>query len=293
MSKTKFAAFILTHGRADDVLTYDTLRRCGYTGKIYLLVDNEDSQAEKYVAKYGREVIIFDKTEAAKTVDTCDNQLRRDSVVYARNANFEIARRMGITHFLQLDDDYPRLYWAFNNRGEYQTTNNTVKLNFLDDIIAACVQFLDTTPAKTVCFAQAGDFIGGGDGSMRKFIDQKWFSRKAMNSFFFRTDRPVIFRGRVNDDVNLYVEGGRRGDLFATIPRLRVQQPATQTRDGGCTDVYKDFGTYIKSFYSVMVAPSCVSIRIFNGAVHPRIHHAVTWNNACPVILDEKYRKQS
>ena len=43
MSKTKFAAFILTHGRADDVLTYDTLRRCGYTGKIYLLVDNEDS----------------------------------------------------------------------------------------------------------------------------------------------------------------------------------------------------------------------------------------------------------
>ena len=33
-----FAAFILTHGRADNVITYNTLRKQGYTGKIILLI---------------------------------------------------------------------------------------------------------------------------------------------------------------------------------------------------------------------------------------------------------------
>ncbi|MEW3551668.1 hypothetical protein MZV21_26770 [Escherichia coli] len=34
-----FCAFILTHGRPDKVLTYRTLRRAGYTGKIFIVVD--------------------------------------------------------------------------------------------------------------------------------------------------------------------------------------------------------------------------------------------------------------
>lgn len=37
-----FCAFILTHGRPGKVLTYRTLRRAGYTGKIFIVVDDED-----------------------------------------------------------------------------------------------------------------------------------------------------------------------------------------------------------------------------------------------------------
>ncbi|EFI4081186.1 TPA: hypothetical protein J5F60_004390 [Escherichia coli] len=37
-----FCVFILTHGRPDKVLTYRTLRRAGYTGKIFIVVDDED-----------------------------------------------------------------------------------------------------------------------------------------------------------------------------------------------------------------------------------------------------------
>ena len=48
-----FAAFILTHGRADNVITYNTLRKQGYTGKIILLIDNEDAQIDDYKRKYG------------------------------------------------------------------------------------------------------------------------------------------------------------------------------------------------------------------------------------------------
>jgi hypothetical protein len=286
----KFATFILTHGRADSVLTYDALKRSGYTGSIYLLVDNEDKQVDKYIDNYGDEVLIFDKKKVAESVDACDNYGKRNSVVFARNYNFAIARELGLSHFWQLDDDYPTFHWSMTNDLEYLTTTTESVIKNLDPVVDACLEFLDASDAASVAFAQGGDFIGGGGGRFVKLAQQGFFSRKVMNSFFFRTDRQATFRGRVNDDVNLYVECGRRGQLFATVPRLRIQQPATQAKSGGCTDVYLDLGTYIKSFYSVLVAPSCVKISRM-GVTHKRIHHAVTWKNACPAIIDEKHRK--
>jgi len=285
----EFAAFILTHGRADRVLSHHALRKCGYTGRIYLLVDDEDKQLDEYVDRYGDEVIVFDKKRVAKTVDACDNYGKRNSVVFARNHNFTVAREMGLTHFLQLDDDYSQFGWATNNNGDYITSD--VVTHRLDMIFDACLDFLDESKATSVAFGQGGDFIGGGEGRFARLAKQGGFSRKAMNSFFFRADDDVTFRGRVNDDVNLYVECGRRGQLFVTIPRLRLWQPQTQTESGGCTDIYLEMGTYIKSFYSVLVAPSCVKIAAM-GSKHRRIHHMVQWPHACPAIVSEKHRKK-
>lgn len=207
----KFATFILTHGRADRVLSYHALKKGGYTGQIYLLVDDEDKQAEQYIDRFGDEVIIFDKKKVAQSVDACDNYGKRNSVVFARNYNFIIARELGLTHFWQLDDDYPQFGWAMNNQGDYITSDVVTKR--LDSIIEACLDFLDDSKATSVAFAQGGDFIGGGEGRFARLAKSGGFSRKAMNSFFFRSDAQVTFRGRVNDDVNLYVECGRRGSF--------------------------------------------------------------------------------
>ena len=56
------------------------------------------------------------------------------------------------------------------------------------------------------------------------------------------------------------------------------------------TDVYLDSGTYVKSFYTVMMAPSCVEIRRL-GPVNQRYHHSISWDHAVPKILNERYRK--
>ena len=65
--KRNFAVFILTHGRADKVITYHTLRRSGYSGKIYLILDDEDTQKDRYKEIYSEnEIIVFSKEEAAK-----------------------------------------------------------------------------------------------------------------------------------------------------------------------------------------------------------------------------------
>ena len=44
-----FAVFILTHGRAKQQKTVKTLKRCGYTGRLYLIVDDEDKELDEYM----------------------------------------------------------------------------------------------------------------------------------------------------------------------------------------------------------------------------------------------------
>lgn len=286
--RSDFAVFILSHGRPNNVRSWKSLQKAGYTGKCYVIVDNEDKTVDEYRSNFGDSLIVFDKKKMAENVDACDNINRRDSVVYARNYCFQLAKQLELAYHLQLDDDYNYFAWVTDNNGNYWTKNSFIEN--IDPIFESTIDFLETSGAVSVAFAQGGDLIGGASGRFVRMAASGQFARKAMNTFFFKTTADVAFKGRVNDDVNLYVEKGRAGDLFITIPRLRVEQPDTQTKEGGCTDVYKDMGTYIKSFYSVLVAPSCVSLAMM-GETHRRIHHRVSWKHACPVIIDEKHRK--
>jgi hypothetical protein len=114
-----------------------------------------------------------------------------------------------------------------------------------------------------------------------------------MNSFICATDRPFKFFGSTNEDVNAYATLGSRGDLFITVMKVALQQKQTQANAGGLTDIYKAFGTYVKSFYSVMCHPSSVKVYYLSGSKYDRIHHRVTWRNTVPVILSEEYKKRS
>jgi len=279
-----FAAFILSHGRADNVITYDTLRKTGYTGDIYIIIDNEDKTAQDYYDKFGDKVVMFDKKKVSETFDEADNFNDRRAIVYARNACFDIAKDLGVKYFIQLDDDYTTFRFAANDKGEYITSNTSI--TNLDNIFNAMLNFYKSTNIHSIAMAQGGDFIGGENSRVFK----EKLARKCMNSFICSTDRPFKFVGRINEDVNNYTHKGSIGYLFFTIATVRLEQKQTQSNDGGMTDIYLDNGTYIKSFYSVIFQPSAVTISLM-GNKNNRLHHRVNWNATTPVILDEKYKK--
>tara|TARA_R110000751_G_scaffold296495_2_gene405732 strand:- start:4071 stop:4940 length:870 start_codon:yes stop_codon:yes gene_type:complete len=283
-----FAIFILTHGRANNVDTVKTLKRQGYTGRIVLMVDDEDKQIPEYKANFGNQVYVFPKKDAIAITDSGDNFDQRNSVVYARNYNFVVAKELGIKYFLQLDDDYTGFRYTFDNDKNYITRQINIKS--LDVIIKAMLEFYIVSGAKTITMSQGGDFIGGEGSKVAQLHREGKFSRKVMNSFFCSTDRPFKFMGRINEDVNLYTENGIRGSLFITVPRIRLEQKQTQAGSGGLTDIYLDLGTYVKSFYSVMYAPSCVKINEM-GVTNRRLHHMVKWKHVSPMILSEDYKK--
>ena len=111
-----------------------------------------------------------------------------------------------------------------------------------------------------------------------------------MNSFVCDVDRFFQFKGRINEDVNTYVHLGGLGYIFFTIMNIQLDQYDSQSKKGGMTDIYIDGGTYIKSFYSVIINPSCVKIKMM-GVNRKRLHHSIDWDNAVPCIINEKYRK--
>ena len=108
-----YAILIVTHGRPGNVKTYTTLRRLGYTGRIFLIVDNLDKTVGKYQEKYGDEVVVFDKKKYIELTDDADNFDEKRAVVYARNACFDIAEALGLEYFIVLDDDYRRFSYKF------------------------------------------------------------------------------------------------------------------------------------------------------------------------------------
>lgn len=277
-----FAALILSHGRPDNVLTIRSLERAGYSGDWLLVVDDEDPTRDRYIENFGRDrVAVFDKAAIARSFDTADLSPDRRSVVFARNASFVIARERGIERFVQLDDDYTDFLYRLERGGEIRGT----MIRSLDDVIEATLDFLDVSGALAVAWSQGGDHMGGV-GALAGL------RRKAMNSFFVRTDRPVGFVGRINEDVNAYVVHGSRGALFLTTMIVQLNQVPTQSASGGMTGAYLDAGTYTKSFFTVMMAPSCVRIGTL-GRTDRRFHHAIAWENAVPKIVSGRFRKPS
>lgn len=277
-----FAVFILTHGRPEKIVTLNSLKAGNYTGEYYIVIDNEDDKEDEYRRLYGDKVIQFDKLAISKTFDTADLSEDRRTIVYARNACFDIAKQIGVKYFLELDDDYTSFMYRYPDNGKlgYAAAKN------LDALFEAMIEFLDVSGALTVAFAQGGDFIGGiNSGNF-----QKGLLRKAMNTFFCDVEKPFEFVGRINEDVNTYTLLGNKGKLLFTITNANITQVQTQANAGGMTDVYLDSGTFLKSFYSVIFSPQAVKISTM-GDKHMRIHHKVNWNACTPKILNEKYKK--
>ena len=284
--RDNFVVFILTHGRPNKVKTFDTIRSSGYTGKIILLLDNEDDTVDEYRHKFSELnntiVYVFDKLHIAETYDAVDLCDDRRTIFYARNACFEVAKSLGYRYFLELDDDYTLFRSRVNDNGKF----STIVHKDLDSLFEIFLQFLYDSGANTVALSQTGDFLGG----MNSVVWRKQITRKAMNSFFCDTEKPFEFIGRINEDVNTYVSQGMKGKLFFTIAKASLDQICTQSNSGGMTDIYLECGTYVKSFFSVIVAPSCVKIAEM-GQTHKRLHHLVNWENAVPKIISSSFKK--
>jgi hypothetical protein len=275
MGNKDFAVFILTHGRPNNIKTLNTLKKCGYSGDIYFIIDDEDKTINEYINNYGEKYVkIFNKKQLADNVDEGNNFDERRTITHARNASFIIAKELRIKYFIQLDDDY--YYFGYR----YESGAKIIKN--LDRVFEIMLKFYISTKIKSIAFGQGGDHIGGFSGIKLK--------RKCMNSFFCSTDREFQFVGAMNEDVNTYTTLGSRGDLFFTFTNLQLDQKDTQSQNSGITDMYKRFGTYTKAFTTTMMHPSGTKVSMMNSN-NPRIHHQIKWINTTPMIINEKYKK--
>lgn len=286
-TNSRYVVFVISHGRSDNIVTLETLKRKGYTGPVYIVIDNEDKTRSEYEKKFKHNLLVFDKRSYADETDEGNNFDDRRTTTHARNACYDLATQLGYEQFLVLDDDYTGFQWRTNENQLYGISSPQIKN--LDRVFALLFKFLEDSGCECIAMAQGGDFLGGRKALKNKCVQGKAI-RKIMNSFFCMTSRRFWFVSQMNEDVNTYLALGARGHKFLTIPFVSLVQKQTQSVASGMTDVYLRYGTYVKSFYSVMYAPSCTRVKMM-GIVNPRIHHAIKWKNAVPCIVSPDLQK--
>jgi len=284
MENKDYTVFIISNNRPNKVYTDIMLKKYNYTGTSYIVLDDEDKSVNEYIKNFGADRIkIFNKKEIADKTDEGNNFDNRRTTTHARNACFDIAEQLGYKYFLVLDDDYTVFRYRYIDK--YVTKGY---VNNLDNLFLQTFKFYKNNNFISIAFAQGGDFIGGEScGLLKNYI---YNGRKCMNSFFCSTDRRFWFLGQLNEDVNTYVTYGNKGGLFLTIPFVGLEQKATQLTNGGMTDAYLKYGTYVKSFTTVMMQPSSVFVAMM-GFTKNRLHHRVIQRNTVPMIVKEMYKK--
>ena len=150
------AIFILSNGRPDKVKTYDYLKS-SFSGDVYILCDDQDETLPDYKDKFGSKVIVFNKDEWVKKSDPMDNFNSKKSVLYARNAVFEIAAAMGYRCFAMADDDIKDLQFRYEQDGKLLAK----PVSNLDKVIDYIVQLMNTTAISYFSFGTDKNFIGG------------------------------------------------------------------------------------------------------------------------------------
>lgn len=102
--RNDFAIFILTHGRPTAQHTMSTLINLGYSGTIYLVVDDTDNTLNDYLNTYDN-VIVFDKNHYINSIDVATNNPMFKSILYGKCAAEDIAKELGLKAFAVVDDD--------------------------------------------------------------------------------------------------------------------------------------------------------------------------------------------
>lgn len=265
MKRYKYKIFIVSHGRPDRVFTYATLLEYGIDkNNIAIVVDDSDLNVKDYKSKFA-EVYVMQNNKI--TLDAMDNIGDKNSVIYKRKFCYQLAEKLGYRYFLVLDDDYTGFYSMFKT-GNFVSFDSGYKLkNKLDDVICYYFSLLDLNKnIKTIAMGQGGDFY------CKSF---SLFPRKVMNSWFCDTQKKIEFKGRFNDDVNTYLINNKIGNICISSMFFALRQKDTQKSKGGMTEAYLKYGTYVKSFYSVICSPSSVIVEFSKnvGRIHHKINH--------------------
>jgi len=238
---------ILTHGRPKEQKTLELLRKSGYTGRIWLVVDDLDETLDEYRRIYGDSVIVFDKQAYREITDTCDNTKNLATVVYARNASYDIADELGLDYFVQCDDDIMSLAYRYRDKGKLKGLN----VRDMDGVFEAYVEFMKAGDFPVLGFGAEIDTVGG---RLKEVVFDLY------QIFICRTDRRVDFIGTVNEDTNTMCLLNSVGALTPKVCTVQYSSDERGTNKGGLSRLYTEFNEYLRMFYTVMVFPSGVKI---------------------------------
>lgn len=274
-----FAVMICSHGRAKTLTTFDALRECGYTGKIFIIIDDEDNQIDEYRDRF-ENVHIFCKQKYYEAADGVIEG-KQKCILYARNACYDIAAENDLTFFCEIDDDISAFYFRYIAEEKAKQT----KIKSLDEVFEELLHFYEHKKTSVLGFMTQGDYIGGI--SSKAF--RQGISRTVSNVFIMKTDRRIDFIASMNEDTCSALVYGQRGELFMSVNGIMQssEEIGNNTLGNGMTEFYEKLGSFSRTFIAVICRPDCVKAEAAKGKFRIRVN----WNNSVPMIINERWKK--
>ena len=278
-----FAVFILTHGRPYKQYTLNALRESGYTGKIYLVVDDLDKTQDKYLEFYKDSVIIFDKMHYVSVTETGVSKPHINFASFARNAIEDIAEDMKLSYFAMVDDDLTKFRYRYNENGKLRS----VDVKNMDDVLKSYVEFMETSGLTTTSLASQFRFIGGAS-NVPPANSSKW--RLALTFYIRSTKVKVKWTSNICEDRITCMLYNRMGYPWLQLPFVQLDTKEMHgVNDGGNSDTYREITDFYRIFFTEIFVPDC------NYAMYWKrndgwVNRIPDWETLCPKIISDKYR---
>lgn len=270
-----FAIFILSHNRADKIDTLSMLEKYKYSGKLYVVISEDNNQIGEYikVVKGRATLLIFDKQDYLD-IDThmgSDNPML-GVALYARNFVVQKAKQMRLKHYLMIDDDVTKLFFRYEDNGHLKQK----EIKSINPILSSMIDFLDcSTHIGGLSSARDGGYFGGLKGNFAKGLTRK------LNSFaLLKTTEDWNFCSALLDDEATYIKNYNR--LFFTIWGVSHDTPPISSNGGGIT--YDKSPYYLYSF-TYILRPSAIVMR-------PWGKDMVSYTKLLPKIISDRWKKR-
>ena len=281
-----FAVFIISHGRAETLTTYDVLIKSGYTGKIYVVIDDLDSQRIQYENRFGNNtILVFSKEKYAyENTDCglCEPLLK--FAVFARNAVEDFAVEFGLDCFSIWDDDIE------NIRHRYISGKSLLSKDVtdLDSVFITYLQFMLYGDITTLGFAQCMLYMGG----VQSFLNWKTtYRRQCLGVMIRNTKKKVKWGLNMYEDVTTPQTDCMYGNVWLTLTEIQYDTPniGLGITSGGNSDVYRSLNPYVQTFFPILSRPDCNFIKYRDSRfrvaeLHPRYVY--------PQIISSQYKKE-
>ena len=224
--------FITSHHSPNNCKTLDLLNRLGYDGQYKIVIDNEDKYIDDYKAKYGDNLVIFDKQYYIKITDSPyeHDKKPRACVVYARNAIEDYCLQHNIKLFCVSDDDLVNIDYKTVNYDMQKLKVEKLGYGDINYILDAYFNFLINSKFAVTGFG-TDDFYFGYDSVVSGSTLQKW----SLSNFFIR-NRDIDIRWIFPmEDFDTAICDGVRGKIHLPHLGVKLNVSPQYTQKGGKT----------------------------------------------------------
>lgn len=272
----KFGVFVITRERSKETTTEKVLRNSGYTGDVFTVIDDTDSEIDEYKSMFDN-VLVFSHKEWCDNTDYFNPNTYPHTSTCARNFVLDYAKRNDYDYILLSDDDMKRLLYVSDNGSKLIRT----PIKNFDKLIDCVCEFMTNTNFKVFSFTLDDNYYGGYKGQEY----QNKFTNRIAQHFILKVKDAKPFIGELNQDLNYSLQYSNVGDIMMSCAHISFVAPHRGTNKGGTQPVYNKRSLYEKNMYTLVTRPDVIRY-------NEEGKFKYSSKKFYPKIIDEKYRKR-